>query len=211
MEMTLFEKYFTFGTTQGERVPVLTEKINLSALYKRHAKSGFVILSASLDDKDAEYNERQTGRLISDLVRSGFRYLPVYGDCRGKDGMEDDREPSFLGFPYDRNGNELNCDDLENFALAMCGKYGQDSVFVSKPEESPHYLDANGKPAEKRSSMKLFVNDLARQCIDEKLFAESLSGMRVNPPHDSLQELQKRLEMGEIVLGRKGGRIQVYG
>ena len=56
MKMTLFEKYFTFGTTRGERVPVLTEKINVSALYKRHAKSGFVILSANLSNKDPEYN-----------------------------------------------------------------------------------------------------------------------------------------------------------
>ena len=275
MKMTLFEKYFTFGTTRGERVPVLTEKINVSALYKRHAKSGFVILSANLSNKDQEYNERMTGNLISDLAESGFRYLPVYGGYRGTNGVEDDYEPSFLVFPYDRDGIELDFDDLEDFALDMCKKYRQESIFVLRPDEVPHYLDANGEPIEKRSSKKLFVNDLTQQFFmsfknredvekevdaklmrgfkkfrgdhpyvsfdeykrehlkdvksigrrftadiefsspdsednDEKLFVESMTGMYVNPPYRSLQELQRRLEMGEIVLGKKGGRIQVY-
>lgn len=154
-------KYYNIESNRNE--PVLLEKMNTSAIYKRHGDTGFVIVSANRSDLPAAENEANTKELLADIHRARFRYLPVYGGYRGTDGVEDDYEPSFLVFPYNTDGKPVDFAKLEAFAIAACGKYDQDSVFVMGPGKNPDHVDRNGNRVNTSSSRMLHVNDLAQQ------------------------------------------------
>ena len=206
---SVLARYFGIENGFGGGNPVLTEKINVSALYKRHGKSGFAILSANRTDKTDEENEQRTKNLISDLSRSGYRYLPVYGGYHGTDGVDDSYEPSFMVFPYDREGHEEEFDGLEDFALDMCGKYNQDSVFILRPGCVPHYYDENGKVKDKRASLELKMNDpsqmfftsfKSKQDVEKEIDAKLMKGykkFRADHPGVSFDEYKKE-HIGDV-------------
>lgn len=159
---SVMETYY--GIESNENSPVVLETLNTSAIYKRHGKHGFVIVSANRSDKPKEENDENAKRLIADIQREHYRYLPVYGGYRGKDGVEDDYEPSFLVFPYNSKENKwVDFDNLKNFAVAECGKYNQDSVFVMEPGKAPNYLDRHGEKTNSTSSKVLKINDLTQE------------------------------------------------
>lgn len=159
---SIMETYY--GIESNSHKPVLLEKMNTSALYKRHGKNGFIIVSANRSDEDKEVNEDRTRNLISDIQKEHFRYIPVYGGYRGKDGVEDDYESSFLVFPFDSVKKEkLDFLKLKNFAIKVCGKYNQDSVFVMEPDKAPNYLDRNGNVVNSSSSKNVKYNDLTQE------------------------------------------------
>lgn len=158
----IMEKYFDI-TTNPEK-PVLLETMNTSAIYKRHGKHGMVIISANRSNKPKEVNDANAKRLIADIQKEHFRYMPVYGGYRGKDGVEDDYEPSFLVFPFDTVKKEwVDFNKLQSFAVAMCGKYEQDSVFVMRPDQAPNYLNKSGEKVNSKSSKEIAFNDLTKE------------------------------------------------
>lgn len=149
-----------YGILSNDHRPILIEKLNTGALYKRHGDHGFAILTANRSDADSETNERKTRELISDLRDSGYRYLPVYGGYIGTDGVEDDYEPSFILFPYDtRSKSFADFEPFKKLVLELCGKYNQDSVLVMEPNGTPNYYDRDGMKVNKSSSLELFLND----------------------------------------------------
>jgi len=143
--------------------PVLVERITIDRLMKKHGDNGFVIISANRSDMDDERNTVATQGLISDLKASGFTYLPTYGGYRGTDDVVDKFEPNFTVFNYDKDGNPLNFDDLHKFALDMCGKYEQDSVYINEPGKAPEYQNKDGQKVNKRSSRKYVKNDMNKE------------------------------------------------
>ena len=151
-----------YGILSNGHAPVLYEKLNTGtgALFKRHGEHGFGIISANRSDRDAEYNVSKTQELISDLKKSGYRYLPVYGGYVGTDGVEDDYEPSFIVFPYSTATNEFtDFGPFKEFMLDLCGKYIQDAVLIAEPGANPNWVNARGIPINSRSSRKLILND----------------------------------------------------
>lgn len=147
--------------------PVLNEKINTSRILARHGKTGFAILSANRSDRDSDYNETATARLLKDIQSKGYRYIPVYGGYVGTDGVEDDYEPSFIVFPY-RAGHSVMASSepeledfevFEDYMLSLCGKYLQDSILIVRPGEPPCYFDRTGKIVSSTSSSRLVAND----------------------------------------------------
>lgn len=155
-----------YNIESNRHSPIIMEKLNTGAIYKRHGKHGFVILSANRSDKSKEENIKNTKKLITDIQEKYYRYLPVYGGYKGTDGVEDEYEPSFIVFPYNNKEKQwTDFNELKSFALQKCKDYDQDSIFVMEPDLAPNYLDRNGKKVNVNSSKELKVNDLTQSAF----------------------------------------------
>lgn len=173
--------------------PVLIEGITVDRLMKKHGDNGYVILYANRSDEDEDYNTKATQSLISDLKNSGFSYLPSYGGYHGSDNVVDSYEPWFIVFNYNGKGEPQDWNDLYSFALKMCGKYNQDSVYVNAPGEAPNYVDRNGQKTNSHSSKNYVKNDLSQE------YYTSLS---------SPKEIEDNMSKGLQVGGRFTSDIQ---
>ena len=154
---SIMERYYNILSNEHE--PILLEKLNMTAIWKRHGKYGFAMISANRSDMSDEYNEKKTRELISDLKASGFRYMPIYGGYKGDDNVVDNYEPSFMVFPYNVKAGEQNPEELKEFVIDMCGKYKQNSILLVEPEGIPNYLDMNGNKINKSSTRNLSIDD----------------------------------------------------
>lgn len=212
-------RYWGINRTENY-APVLIEGITVDRLMKKHGDNGYVILSANRTGKDEDYNTKATQSLISDLKNSGFSYLPSYGGYHGSDDVVDSYEPSFIVFNYNGKGEPQDWNKLYSFALEMCGKYHQDSVYVNAPGEAPNYLDSNGQKINSHSSKNYVKNDLSQEYytslsspkeigdnISKKSFQvgrrftsdiQFENRMYVNPMPDQLSERMRR--KGEVMI-----------
>ena len=158
--------------------------------------------------------------LIKDLKNSGFTYLPSYGGYHGSDDVIDSYEPSFIVFNYNEKGEPQDWNKLYSFALEMCGKYKQDSVYVNAPGEAPNYLDSNGQKINSHSSKNYVKNDLSQEYytslsspkeIEDNMSKKGFqvgrrftsdiqfeNRMYVNPMPDQLSERMRR--KGEVMI-----------
>ena len=119
-------------------------------------------------DSDALYDEMQAWlkrrnkaadkQLRYDIHDAGFSYTPVYGGYRMKETGEESHEPSYVVYCYNRNGDLVKFDYLEQFGIEMCRKYKQESVYVQRPGEPPVYLDYNGNQVNRTSSDNFKLN-----------------------------------------------------
>ena len=213
--------YRYWGINRDENyAPVLIEGITVDRLMKKHGDNGYVILSANRSGKDEDYNTKATQMLIKDLKNSGFTYLPSYGGYHGSDDVIDSYEPSFIVFNYNEKGEPQDWNKLYSFALEMCGKYKQDSVYVNAPGEAPNYIDSNGQKINSHSSKNYVKNDLSQEYYTSLSSQKKLrticqkkgfqvgrrftsdiqfeNRMYVNPMPDQLSERMRR--KGEIMI-----------
>ena len=104
--------------------------------------------SDALYDEEKDWlkkrNAKKDKELRKDIHDAGLSYTPVFGGYKGRDGVTDEYEPSYVVYSYNRKGELVKFDYLEAFAVGMCDKYKQDSVYVQAPGEPPVYLDRNG-------------------------------------------------------------------
>ena len=173
-----------YWNIDNQSAPVLIEKITIDRLMQKHGNNGFVIISANRSDKPEERNVKATQNLIQDLKNSNFAYLPTYGGYHGTDNVMDVFEPNFTVFNYSQNGNPTNWEDLHKFALDMCAKYEQDSVYINEPGKAPEYQNANGKT---QKIGRRFTSDIQ---FENKVY--------VNPIPSSHTARRRRL--GEIII-----------
>ena len=138
-----------YGITSNNYKPVRIDEITLDRVLKKHGKNGMINISANKSGEPQKLNDEQTRSLIKDLKQSGYLFLPTYGRHKGYDGLDYEYEPSFIVFNYDKNGNSKNFEQLRQFALALCGKYNQDSVIVTAPEKSAIWVDIDGNEVSK--------------------------------------------------------------
>ena len=97
-------------------------------------------------------------RLASESLRlaikeSPFEYSSIY-DYRKDNSIYDylieaDRlVPSFIVYSVGRSKSGptpvIQFDELYNFAVELCKKYKQDSVYIQPPNQAPFYVDGNG-------------------------------------------------------------------
>ena len=137
----VMSRYYNISTNQNK--PVRIDEITIDRLLNKHGKEGLINISANRSDLSQADNIINTKSLIADLKDSGYSYLPTHGGYRGKDGVEDDYEPSFIVFNK-TNGEKRDFEELRQFAILLCGKYNQDSVLIKAPNENPIYIDRNG-------------------------------------------------------------------
>jgi hypothetical protein len=139
--------------------PVLLEKVTFNRIINKHGNKGLIGISANRSDMPQERNDEKTKELISDLQKSGYSYLPTYGGYRGKNGVEDDYEPSFIVFNYTTDGKECNFEELRQFGVYLCGKYEQDSVLIKAPDAPAIYVDSTGEKTNSKESNTVWKND----------------------------------------------------
>lgn len=149
-----------YGIPTNDNKPVLIEKVTLDRVLNKHGSNGMINISANRSDMPQERNDEKTRKLIEDIKKSGFSFLPTYGGYRAKNGVEDDYEPSFVVFNYDaKTGEPRDFNELYNYALQWCKKYQQDSVLIKAPGKNPIWVDKNGNKKNTRESDKHWKND----------------------------------------------------
>ena len=199
-----------------------------------HGKSGMVIISSNRSAIDSENPEQSlrdeynTSHIESedeflmrrnieadeelkrDIRAAGYSYSPVYGGYHGTDDVQDIYEPSYVVYNYNLKGEPGNFNDLEQFAVNMCRKYKQDSVYVQRPGEPPVYLDANGNQVNVSSSDnfkfnrddEMFYTTSKREKSNPQKFTADIvfedMCCRLNPA--SLNERMRRQKSGEYFL-----------
>ena len=147
-----------YGINTNNNKPVRINEMTIDRVLNKHGQNGLINISANRSGMPKEVNIENTKSLISDLKNSGYSYLPTYGRYRGRNGGEDDYEPSFLVFNYTYDGVQRDFNELYEFAVYLCKKYEQDSVLIKAPGKDPIYVDGNGKKANKRESDVVWKN-----------------------------------------------------
>ena len=99
-------------------------------------------------------NKQENLKLLNELKASKYSYTPIYGGYKGKDGVNDNFEPSYIVYAHAKgySNEKLDFGKLYEFALSLVKKYKQDSVYIQKPNEAPIYVDANGNKVSSTSS-----------------------------------------------------------
>ena len=81
---------------------------------------------------------------IYDYHKDSPLYEPMYDYLREADLLV----PSFIVYSLGRSSTihkpVIQFDELYNFAIELCKKYKQDSVYIQPPNQAPFYVDGNG-------------------------------------------------------------------
>ena len=171
-------------------------------------------------DSDALYDEMQDWlrrrnkaadkQLRQDIHDAGFSYTPVFGGYRMQETGEESHEPSYVVYCYDRKGQQLDFEQLKQFALKMCLKYSQESVYVQAPGEPPVYLDYNGNQVNTSSSdnfkfnrnQEEFFTTTSRDKNSDKRFTADIvfESMYIQLRPGDYNERLRRNKSGEYIL-----------
>lgn len=216
---SVMHKYYGHLANAYEPIPI--NESSIDRIINKHGKEGMAIISANRPENDNRTNNENTRSLIRDIKSTKRSYIPVYGGYKGTDGKVDNFEPSFIVTNYDRNGVKQDINELFNFAIEMCGKYGQDSALFKYPDKTPNYYDKNGVKINKSSSNYIVRDDLTQQYftsliktknIDNKnperskrftydiQFEGKTYGVYLNPSPTSLTERMRRTQLGELLI-----------
>ena len=158
-------------------------KLSLRPEFEKYLESigGYdAIDSDALYDEEQNWLKRRNAKadkvLKRDIIDAGYSYSPVYGGYHGKDSVQDTYEPSYVVYNYKRgDDNPGDFYELEQFAIKMCNKFKQESVYVQEPGSSPKYLDGDGNQVNMFSS-----NDFKFNRDDEEFYTTT-SRDKTNP------------------------------
>ena len=154
-------------------------------------------------------NKKAEEGLKSDIKARGLSYTPVYGGYHGIDSVQDDLEPSYIVYAKDRNGNDVEWPDLYDFAIEMCRKYKQESVYVQAPGDAPVYVDCDGNRVSSTSTKDFKFNR------DDEMFYTTTKRDKTSPQrftadinfesffrrgYSSYFDLMRRGKGGEFIL-----------
>ena len=155
-------------------------------------------------------NAAEDRHLKQDIKNAGYSFTPVYGGYHGSDDVQDSYEPSYIVYNKKKGGETGNFEDLERFAIDMCKKYRQDSVYVQRPGEPPMYLNADGEKTNKDSTNKVKINredeeyytTASRDKNSKQRFTADFvfESAYQNLKPASLSERRRRCSTGEIIL-----------
>lgn len=157
------------------------------------------------------FNTKQTKLLIKDLQASKYTYVPVYGGYHDVTNPQnvDSYEVSFVVYNCRRDDKELDFEYLADFAIDLCDKYMQDSVYIQAPGESPNYYDGKGNKVNSKSSKRIITNDnnqmfftALRPHHNSQRFTADIAfeGLYVNHKPSSIFNRMVRRSKGEMFL-----------
>ena len=148
--------------------------------------------------------------LRRDIRSAGFSYTPVFGGYHGQDSTIDSYEPSYAVYCYGLNGEPRNFQDLKQFAIDMCNKYRQESVYVHAPGEPPKYFDGRGNQVNVSSTDRFkfnrgdeeFFTTTRRDKIRPQRFTADIQfeSMYIPLRPADLNEKMRRTKQGEYIL-----------
>ena len=171
-------------------------------------------LKKAIDEKGNEFlkirNASADRQLKKDIISAGYSYTPTYGGYKSDDGITDNYEPSYIVYNKFKGGQAGDFKDLEDFAVQMCKKYSQNSVYVQRPGEPPVYLDENGDQVNVSSTDKVKINrdeeeyftTANRDKNTHRRFTSDIvfESMYINFKPASLSERRHRTSQGEVIL-----------
>ena len=170
-----------------------------------------------LDDSKSNRDEFLTNRnaradkqLEKDIQARKYSYSKVFGGYHGTNDVKDSYEPSFVVYTKDRSGNDTDFDELFDFAVAMCKKYCQDSVYIQEPGRKPFYVDCNGVQIShpgpnsfkfNRDSETFFTTTKRKKDHPDKFTADIQfdESLRIAHP-TSVADRMRRTQLGEVIL-----------
>jgi hypothetical protein len=185
------------GTTTNTFPLVILNEISVQRLLGKHSNNGYIIISASRGIKN-EWSEQEKQeqrrlnnenyqKLLSSIKDSGFSFIPVYGGFVENLGEKDERqvyEKSFIVLNFDRNGNEMDFNELYKKGLEWANEYNQDSFLSKSPDSTPEYVDREGN-VEMKFGGDLKINDLTQQYFTDFVKSKQL-GQQTNTKGDPM-------------------------
>lgn len=124
-----------------EQALLIVEGNDLKRLENYHSKNGYIIVSASRGENSELENNKNKNILKKELGRTGFSFKEVKGYYKEFGMKEPSLEKSFIVYA----GNKEKAQELYNLAIRCCRIFGQESVLIAKPNETPQYFEQNGK------------------------------------------------------------------
>lgn len=189
-------------------------EIDLTNEYEKWLEENHI---ESDDTTEAEWleqrNKKADAELLDDIKKSGYAYSKTFGGYHpDAPGAIDSYEPSYVVYNHARSHSNdfMNWKQLKQFAIMMCGKYKQDSVYIQAPGEAPVYMNEKGEVTSKRSSKNFKFNDkkaeyyttLKREKNEPQRFTADIqfeNMYRVNGASSYVDKM-RRTQMGEVFL-----------
>jgi hypothetical protein len=176
----------------GERSAIDSEnpKLSLRPDFEKYLDSigGYdAIDSDALYDEEQNWLKRRNAKadkvLLKYIQDAGYSYSKTYGEYKGE------YEPSYIVYNYKKgDDNPGDFYDLEQFAIAMCKKFKQESVLVKRPNDPPIFLDGDGNYVE--------------MWMD--------GGIKINRPEEDFKTYPKRRRSGPFVTFTEERRTRDY-
>lgn len=218
-----------FSSTNNSKLVSINET-NAKRLIDRHSNNGFIAISPcrgyeefGIDENSpnknqllSQANKPRIQDMINRIKNSGFSYTPVFGgfiENKGEENEEVVYERSFIIYPYDKQGNLRDFNELKEFGLELTNIYNQDSFLVKAPNESPCYIKKDGS-IDFEPGNNIVFNDFAQQYFTDlhkntSPNSKSSKPTRftyletyINPKPCSYNESYKRYFMGEVFIGK---------
>lgn len=139
---------------------IINEGNKLKRLENYHSKHGYVIISANRKSNTEIENNRNKNLLKKELERTGLGFRLVKGYYK-EEGQDPDLEKSFLVYAR-KNGDS---EELYKFAERCCRIFGQDSVLIAKPNQTPQYFQKDGKKVDWATFNKVLYGEDAMKQI----------------------------------------------
>lgn len=207
-EHNVMEEYFDIKSNTHS--PSIINEETVNRILDKHAKHGFVIVSANRSDKDKKTNNENAKKCIAKIRKSGYSYFPVYGGYHDKDNnVKDSYELSFFITNFKGKEAQEDFEPLKKLAIELCKDFDQDSVLVTEPNGKPQYIDRDGKVVGKDDGgvtsinriEKEFFTALYKKTDGTNRFTYSMEfEMCVNPQPCTLNERYRRTQNCEIIL-----------
>lgn len=144
-----------------EQALLIIEGNGLKRLEKYHSKNGYIIVSASRGENSVEENNKNKNILKKELGRTGFSFKEVKGYYKEFGMKEPSLEKSFIVYA----GNKEKSKELYNLAIRCCRIFGQDSVLIAKPNETPQYFSKDGKRVDWSNFTNILYGEEAKKQI----------------------------------------------
>ena len=215
-----------FPETNNKTKLASINETNAKRLLDRHTKNGYVIISPCRGfadfglnpETDAEklqaVNNKRVKELYDAIIAAGFSFTPSYGGFIENQGESDEEtvyEKSFIIYPFDREGKQVDFQSLYDFAIEAAKKYNQDSVLIAKPGENPKYITQSGNVDMEftgdttfNDATETFFTDLHKNThksgLNGKPTRFSFHEAYINPAPQCMSEATVRGKKGEIFI-----------
>lgn len=154
------------------------------------------------------HNKNGDVELENDIKKYGLSYSKVYDGYHGNNGVIDSYEPSFVVYSKDKNGNLIDFNILFDFAIKMCKKYFQNSVYIQPPNKKPYYVNKNGIPISKPGKKETTYNRLdsenyttiKRKKNNSQRFSADIEFESFRVKHLTNFEKMRQKQYGEVIL-----------
>jgi hypothetical protein len=191
------------------------KETTLKKMLTKHSEAGYIIITAFRGEYEYKENVGRNNKLKSDIDKSGYSYIPVWGGFIETDietgEQKEVKERSFvvLNFPRGKTEPMGDGEGLKDLGRRLCKKYEQES-YLYKPqglETKAYYLTGTGKvdmtfnSATPTKGADAYFTNLAKsskKSVGGKSFTYREGVIWLAKSPKSLAEAYKR--MGEVFL-----------